>query len=67
MAIKQHADKILDNMDDQDTWARICEQHADLYKTVMPMALTSYSLFWEFKDLPKYTLSIFVPPKLNSS
>ena len=53
MAIKQDADKILGNMDDPDTWARVCEQRADLYKRVMPMALENL-LVAQHRDTLRY-------------
>jgi hypothetical protein len=53
MAIKQDADKILDGIDDPGTWARVCEQRADLYKRMMFMALENLSIA-QHRDTLRY-------------
>ena len=52
-AIQADADTVLANMDNPDTWAQVCEQHAELYKRVMPMALENLSIA-QHRDTLRY-------------
>lgn len=49
----KQASEILEGMDDPDMWARVCEQRADLYKRVMPMALENVSIA-QLRDTLRY-------------
>jgi hypothetical protein len=52
-AIQADADTVLANMDNPDTWAPVSEQHTDLFKRVMPMALENLSIA-QHRDTLRY-------------
>jgi hypothetical protein len=52
-AIQTDSDIALDNMDNPDTWTLVSEQRADLFKTMMPMALENLSIA-QYRDTLRY-------------
>jgi hypothetical protein len=52
-AIQADADTVLTNMDNPDTWALVSEQHAELFKRMMPMALENLSIV-QHRDTLRY-------------
>jgi hypothetical protein len=52
-AIQADANTVLANMDNPDMWALMNEQWAELFKTVMPMALENLSIA-QHRDTLRY-------------
>jgi hypothetical protein len=54
-AIQTDVDSVLANMDNPDTWVLVSEQHSDLFKKVMPMALENLSIA-QHKDTLRHAM-----------
>jgi hypothetical protein len=54
-AIQMDADTVLANMDNPDMWALMSEQHTNLFKRVMPMALENLSIA-QHRDTFRYAM-----------